>query len=168
MTLPRPDVGVILVNYRTSGYPGAVGKVVSPLSERSRVFDHCRGQRSDDLATRLAALPLEVTYVAQGRNRGYASAVNVGWRALDEPYVLLLNPDAEISLTDIERMANVLDRGAGIGAVAPLHVDRSGTVTNPYRALPSWLDIAAERTHLYRFKWAKKRVRHTAPLTSTR
>lgn len=159
MTTGESAVGVIIVNYRTADL---IERLVVRLSEtRERiasivVVDNDPGDLGDRLAARHH--DVDIAYIARDRNRGYPSAVNVGWRALVEPYVLLLNPDADVEPSAISRMAEALDREARVAAVAPLHLDPDGTVTNPYRSLPGWLDLIAERTHLYRFGWAKARV----------
>jgi GT2 family glycosyltransferase len=102
---------------------------------------------------------LPTRYIKLGGNRGYAAGVNAGWRALDTDYVLLLNPAAEIGTDSIERMADLLDVHPEVGALAPMHADHDGRPINRYHTLPSWLDLACHGTHLYRFAWAKRRVR---------
>jgi GT2 family glycosyltransferase len=102
---------------------------------------------------------LSVQHIAVDRNRGYAAAVNTAWRKLHSGYVLLLNPAADIGLGDIEQMAEVLDSSPRVGAVAPLHVDGTGRPINRYHTIPTWLDLACHGSHLYRFGWAKRRVR---------
>lgn len=155
----RSRVGVVLVNYRTAALilellrvwsdertagPHRIGSIV--------VVDNDPGQLDQLLSNP------DVDYVALDRNRGYASGVNVGWRRTHESYVLLLNPDAKVPLESIDALANVLDSRSDVGAVAPLHLGPDEQVTNPYHTLPSWLDLIAHRTRLYRFAWAKRRV----------
>jgi N-acetylglucosaminyl-diphospho-decaprenol L-rhamnosyltransferase len=158
---PNEDVGIAIVNYRTA--PSIERQLQAWSRERpveSRigaiiVVDNDAGE----LDTRIERLGLPVRYLRARGNRGYASGVNTGWRVLDHPYVLLLSPDAVISLASIDAMAAALDSEPALGAVAPLHLDRQGRPTNPFRRLPGWLDLLAHRTHLYRFEWAKRRTR---------
>ena len=152
-------VGAVVVNYRTA----------EPILDQLSVWRHERR----GAAHRLASVAIvdndpgeldelesatDVRYIRLDGNYGYANAVNRGWRATEEPYVLLLNPDARISLSAVDALASVLDTAPDVGAVAPLHLDSTDRVMNPYHTLPSWLDLIAHRTRVYRFGWAKQRV----------
>lgn len=154
-----PCVAVVVVNYR-SAQPildglrawreerrGAAHRLASIA-----IVDNDPGEL-DDLET-----AADVHYIRLDGNYGYAKAVDQGWRATHEPYALLLGPDARISLTDIDTLASVLDTAPDVGAVAPLHINSNDQVTNPYHTLPSWIDLIAHRTRVYRFAWAKQRV----------
>lgn len=160
MTGPQ-DVGVAIVNYRTArALRGLLDRWSGELPPQSRfagivIIDNDPGDLD------VASWPdLPVTYRANAGNQGYAAAVNAACRLLTAPYVLLLNPDAEIAPEGIRRMAAVLDVEPSVGAVAPLHVNRDNKVTNPYRRIPSWLDLAANATRLQHYQWAKQRVRN--------
>jgi GT2 family glycosyltransferase len=161
LVTPARDIGIAIVNYRTADLIKDQLRTWSgKLHRTSRigaivVVDNDPGE----LDVGLEQLDLPVQYLCAAGNMGYARGVNTGWRALTHPYILLLSPDAVISLASIEAMAAVLDRETTLGAVAPLHLDHQGRPTNPYRRLPRWADLLAYRTHLYRFAWAKRKTR---------
>ncbi|MEP6651103.1 MAG: glycosyltransferase, partial [Lapillicoccus sp.] len=66
-------------------------------------------------------------YVDSGRNRGFGSGVNLALAQLDdEDDVLLLNPDAVVSRSDIDRLAAALHADPRLASVAPAQVDDQG------------------------------------------
>jgi GT2 family glycosyltransferase len=65
-------------------------------------------------------------YVALGRNLGFASAVNVGLSRREGRNVLLLNPDARISPSTVDRLIAMLQADPRLCAVAPSLVDECG------------------------------------------
>jgi GT2 family glycosyltransferase len=102
---------------------------------------------SPSTATRTAATQLGAQYLASPANIGFAAAVN---RALDEFWdgrrdVLLLNPDARISMTDVQRLQHALHEGASrLAAVGPRLVGFDGVPQRADWPVPSpaqvWLD----------------------------
>lgn len=154
------DLAVAVVNYRSAGL---IRRLLGSWTEELRtaprlskivVVDNDPGGLDDveDLADR-------VRYVNLKANLGYAPGVNAACAGMSEQYILLLNPDAEVSLASIESMAAAMDADETLGAVAPLHIDHDGQPTNPFRRLPSWLDLTSHRTRIQRFEWARARVR---------
>ena len=86
-------------------------------------------------------------YVDPGRNLGFAGGVNLAIAQLTPPIgdVLLINPDAEITSSDIELLRRELHRDPSLACVAPVLLDAS--TERPIRSswpFPSpgraWLD----------------------------
>jgi hypothetical protein len=83
---------------------------------------------STDASAQLAAGVPEVTLVSNASNRGFAAAVNQGFRALDTcDLVLLLNPDAFL-LDDIQPLVRLFDD--------PLTAIAAGALCEPGSASP--------------------------------
>ena len=78
-------------------------------------------------AARLVRLP---------KNFGLTKALNIGIRAADGTYILLLHDDAVISGAGVTRLAYYLEENAEAGAVCPLLV-HDGAAAPQVRALPS-------------------------------
>jgi len=79
----------------------------------------------------------EAELIETGRNDGFAAGVNVGIRATTAPYVLVLNPDAEIwegTLADLVKLADERPRA---GAIGPMIRNSDGTVYPSGRTVPS-------------------------------
>ncbi|MGD0363340.1 MAG: glycosyltransferase family 2 protein [Bryobacteraceae bacterium] len=98
-----------------------------------------------------------VRIIANPENRGFAAAVNQGIRALDTPFVLLLNPDARLE-TDIEALIACC-RQPGVAGAGGKLVDCFGIPQAGFavRSLPSPTALICEVLLLNRM-WARNPV----------
>jgi GT2 family glycosyltransferase len=76
-------------------------------------------------------------FVRLARNFGLTRALNIGIRASDGKYVLILHDDARIAGADITKLADYLESHPEAGAVAPLLTDGGGNPTRQIGALPT-------------------------------
>jgi GT2 family glycosyltransferase len=60
-----------------------------------------------------------VRLVAQGENRGFAGGVNPGVQVATQPFVLLLNSDAQTSRASIEEAARYMTESPQVGILGP-------------------------------------------------
>jgi GT2 family glycosyltransferase len=88
-------------------------------------------------ATEKASLDAGAVYVDSGRNRGFAAAVNLGLARIPDrdADVLLLNPDARLSLSGLDRLHGELRRRPDLACVAPVQRTPGGA---PARAHWPW------------------------------
>ena len=106
---------------------GLVGAVIVTYNSREccgRAIDSCIREgldvvvvdnASDDGTAEVVATRPGVKMVRNIANLGFAAAVNLGFRQLDNRYVLLLNPDAEL-VTDVAALEReLIDAGAAGG-----------------------------------------------------
>lgn len=103
---------------------------------------------SDGSLEALDGLPVD--RIAQPRNGGFAYGVNAGWHHGDGRYVLLLNPDARISLDAIDRLTEVLDSTPQAGIAAPLIVHDDGSLDYSQRRFPRLASTYAQALFLHR------------------
>jgi GT2 family glycosyltransferase len=66
--------------------------------------------------------------IANADNLGFARACNQGWRASRAPYVLFLNPDAEVTPNAVEALARLLEDRHDVGAAGPRTRGADGTI----------------------------------------
>lgn len=93
------------------------------------------------------------TYIRLPRNVGFAAGVNAGiLTVLEGPAqdVLLLNPDAAISPSDVGRLSDAVHSGDRIAAVAPLLSDEDGVGERVMWPFPSPAQAWLEATGLGR------------------
>ena len=102
---------------------------------------------SDESVSVASGLPVAV--VALDENLGFAGGCNVGWRAGGAPYVLFLNPDAQMSANGVLRLVDALERTAA-GAVAPRIVDDSGALEWSLRRFPQVRSIYGQALFAHR------------------
>jgi N-acetylglucosaminyl-diphospho-decaprenol L-rhamnosyltransferase len=84
------------------------------------------GSADGSAAVARAVLP-SARVIEAGANLGFGRASNLGWRATRAPYVLFLNPDAEVVPRAVEVMAGVLDARPEVGIVGPRTRNADGT-----------------------------------------
>ena len=112
--------GVVIVTYNSAG---AIGPCL----------DACRGLEvvvvdnasTDSTEAESLARP-GVQFIRNTTNRGFASAVNQGVTAMDNPFILLLNPDVRL-LTSIGPLIDACEQ-TGVGIAAGQLLDESGQV----------------------------------------
>jgi GT2 family glycosyltransferase len=151
------DVSIIIVNYRTRGLVKQCLKslrraAINPTYEIF-VVDN---DGSEGLADLLREDFPEVKLLEPGRNLGFAVANNLAMRRAKGRYVLILNPDTEVTPGCVELMLAAMEQNPDIGILAPklVHPDRTRqesvhSFTKPF--VPIY-----RRTPLGRLPWARR------------
>jgi N-acetylglucosaminyl-diphospho-decaprenol L-rhamnosyltransferase len=83
--------GIVIVTYNSAGHIGRCVESALATGADVVVVDNASSDATVSEATRPG-----VRILANPDNRGFAAAVNQGIACLNAPYILLLNPDAEI------------------------------------------------------------------------
>jgi N-acetylglucosaminyl-diphospho-decaprenol L-rhamnosyltransferase len=97
-----------------------------------------------------AVAGLPVTALALPHNGGFAHGCNAGIAAGSAPYVLLLNPDADIRREAIRTLADALTADERIGAAAPRIVADDGSLEFSQRRFPRLRSTYAQALFLHR------------------
>jgi N-acetylglucosaminyl-diphospho-decaprenol L-rhamnosyltransferase len=107
------DVGIVIVTYNSAGEIGASLDAAIATGAHVIVVDNASRDATVAEVTRRGA-----RLIINDTNRGFASAVNQGFRALECPFILLLNPDAVIQ-TSLEPLCRAceLPNAAGAGGM---------------------------------------------------
>jgi len=133
-----PDLAVVIVNYNAGQYLGRAVRSSFECSGDARlevvVVDNASVDGSAEQA--LAANP-EATLIQNEDNVGFARAVNQGIRATGTPFVLLLNPDAEILSGTLAGLVKVAADHPRAGAVGPVVRDPDGGIYPSARKVPT-------------------------------
>jgi N-acetylglucosaminyl-diphospho-decaprenol L-rhamnosyltransferase len=147
------DIGAVIVTHNSEGEVGACLASVVGRVERVIVVDNAS---SDGTIEEVRHQPI-ATLVANLDNRGFAAAVNQGIRALDTPYILLLNPDAvlETGLGELVEACEEPAVGAAAGRLTGL--DGQPQVGFSVRRFPSALTLCFEVLGLNRI-WRRNPV----------
>jgi GT2 family glycosyltransferase len=113
------DVGIVIVTYNSGGEIGPCLDAALPTGAEIVVVDNAS---TDETAVEV--LKRGVRLIPNPDNRGFAAAVNQGFRELSTPYVLLLNPDAEIryGVEELKRQCGL----PGVGAAGGRTLGRDG------------------------------------------
>ena len=99
----------------------------------------------DGGAERLADEYPNVQVLALTENRSFAWAANRGAEVGSDPYLLLLNPDTELSADCLPTLLEPLERRPGVTGTVPLLVDPDGALQHRWqlRRLPGPARLAA-------------------------
>jgi len=114
---PTPAVSVVMVSYNSASIiESAIQPLAGHVDVEVIVVDNASSDGTTDLLARLfpdvSVLPMDV-------NLGFSKAVNIGVRASRGQNIMLLNPDAVVSLSVVRDLLEDLGKD-GIGLVAPV------------------------------------------------
>jgi len=106
-----PDIGIVIVTYNSRAEIGACLEAAIASGADVVVVDNASSDGTIEEVRRHG-----VRLLSNAGNRGFAAAVNQGFAALTTPFVLLLNPDAQLrGGLDAMAAACRLPRAAGAG-----------------------------------------------------
>lgn len=126
------DAGIVVVTHESEAEIGECLDRAMPTGAEIVVVDNASTDRTCVEVTRRS-----VRLITNPENRGFAAAVNQGIRALETPFVLLLNPDARLE-TSLDALVECCRRPGVAGAGGKL-VDAAGLPQTGFavRRLPS-------------------------------
>jgi GT2 family glycosyltransferase len=123
---------------------------------------------TDGTADELA--DLGVRLIERQTNDGFAIACNVGWRAGDAPFVLIVNPDVTIEGESVQALVSLLERRPDVAAVGPRIVDPRGALEFSQRRFPRLRSTFAQAVLLHRVfpkaDWTDEVIRDPASYES--
>jgi N-acetylglucosaminyl-diphospho-decaprenol L-rhamnosyltransferase len=138
--VPRTDVAVVVVNYNAGEY---LARCVASVVEASAglavdllVVDNASRDGSTRAAARRAP---QIRVIENPTNRGLSAAWNQGARAVDAPWILFLNPDAEICQGSLRSFVEAGDRRPDVAVLGPVIRNPDGTVYESGRVFPGVL-----------------------------
>ncbi len=133
-----PDLGVVVVNFNAGAFIlrslRSAFEAAGDARVEAVVVDNASSDQSTDL---VAAEHPDVRLIRNGSNRGFAAAANQGIQATTAPYVLLLNPDAEITAGTLSGLLKVASDHPGVGALGPLIREPDGRIYPSARKVPT-------------------------------
>jgi len=146
----RPDVSILLVNYRT---PALLARCLAALAAaetratcETLVIDNAPlDEAARELAERHGA-----TYIRSERNLGLGRALNLGMARGAGRHFLILNPDIEVAPGALDALIVFLDAHPAVGIVGPQLLDPDGSLQYSARTFYTLSAILLRRTFLGR------------------
>jgi GT2 family glycosyltransferase len=140
------SVDAVIVSYNSSRQ---LRSCVEPLTRidgvHVTVVDNASSDRSLSTVSDLPVYAIDTR-----RNGGFAYGCNIGWRSGSSPYVLFLNPDAQLDDTALRTLVHVAESRPRVGIVAPRIVDENGALQFSLRRFPRLRSTYAQALFLYR------------------
>jgi GT2 family glycosyltransferase len=176
------QVDVVIVNYRGAdlvaqalarlrplGAPWPYGRIW--LVDNSADPQHSLALQAVVDAARREKAPItsgmgiaDIELITPARNGGFGAGCNAAWARSKAPYMLLLNPDAQMEPAAVRALAEVLDANPRLGAVSPrTWWDRVGgwVLPCPTPQQP-WIRLRSARASRQDpSAWAQAQVRRT-------
>jgi GT2 family glycosyltransferase len=147
----RPVLSIVIVNWNTRDYlVGALKSIFDAppaFAFEAIVVDNAS---SDGSAGAVAAGFPQVRLIASGTNAGYAEGNNLGLRASNGVYVLLLNPDVVVPPGALERAVEIMKARPKVGALGARLVNPDGSPQRSVRGFPTPWAIFCEAAGLSR------------------
>jgi N-acetylglucosaminyl-diphospho-decaprenol L-rhamnosyltransferase len=132
------DLGVVVVNYNAGEHLlRCIASVEAHAGDAVVEIVVVDNASTDGSSAKLAERHPGVTLIENHDNRGFATAVNQGIRAVTAPYVFVLNPDAEISAGTLAGFVKLAGDHPNAGAIGPLVRDLDGSLYPSARKVPS-------------------------------
>lgn len=116
-----PALTIVIVSYNSAA---VLGKLLAPLAGHGMditVVDNGSLDQSQSIARGFPGVQ-----VIESGNIGYGRAANLGFRAAQTPYVLLINPDVVISRESIGAMLALAESDPSVGIVSGQMFYREG------------------------------------------
>ena len=134
---PRADLAVVVVNYNTGEYlVRCLMSVVEASGELALdvlIVDNASRDGSARVAVERTP---RVRLIENPTNRGLSAGWNQGALAVDAPWILFLNPDAEIWQGDLGGFVKVGEGHGDVALLGPVIRNPNGTIYESGRAFP--------------------------------
>ncbi|HXF57853.1 MAG TPA: glycosyltransferase family 2 protein [Actinomycetota bacterium] len=132
-----PDLAVVVVNYNSGAFLGRCLRSAFEAAGDARLEVVVVDNASTDGSLEAARGLPGVRVVRNRTNRGFAAAANQGIQATSAPFVLLLNPDAQVLAGTLGGLLKVARDHPRAGAIGPLVRAPDGRVYPSARRVPS-------------------------------
>ena len=121
------DVSVVIVNHNGNGFLET--SVASACASAQQVIVVDNASDDDSIAmleSRAGEFP-SLRIIRNDRNLGFSKACNIGIEASHREWILLLNPDARLTETSLDRLVEALRDNPGAGMAGPRLTNPDGT-----------------------------------------
>lgn len=132
-----PDLAVVVVNHNAGSFLLRCLRSVEERAAGAELEVVLVDNGSTDGSAEQAAAAFPQVRVIRRENRGFAAGVNTGIAATSAPYVLVLNPDAEIFRGTLAGLVRLAEERPRAGAMGPMIRNPDGTVYPSGRMVPS-------------------------------
>jgi len=123
----KPELLVVIVNYNSADYLDACLESLREdqgVNFETIVVDNASTEPFREVADKYP----EVKLTESEKNVGFAGANNIVIRETDTPFVLLLNPDTEVTEDALGSLVNFLKENQNVGVVGPKLIHDDGSV----------------------------------------
>lgn len=128
---------IIIVTYNAKDYTETLFKKLLPngMEEDMELIllDNCSTDGIREVVKSMEGQK-NIKVILSNENLGFAKGNNEAAKSASGEYLFLLNPDTEITFSEIRKMTDYLDENQNVGVVGPKIYDFSGLVQESYGA----------------------------------
>jgi len=143
------DLSIIILNYRQSGL---IKYLLKRLIDDSPRLDYeiivVDNDSHDDIDKITSAFGEPIILIKAEKNRGYAAGNNLGIKLANGKYIMILNPDIDISGQSIETLVEFMNNNPKVGIAGPRINNPDGTLQYSCSRFPDWRLPFFRRTFL--------------------
>jgi N-acetylglucosaminyl-diphospho-decaprenol L-rhamnosyltransferase len=134
----EPVADIVIVNYNAASYLYAcLQSVVTESVAQIVVVDNASTDNSSVVVEQMQREYPNIRWLPAGANLGFGGGVNRGFAATTQPFVFVMNPDAEIRPGAISSLLRFATSNPTVGVVGPRVVNLDGTTYPSARAFPN-------------------------------
>jgi len=165
-----PEISIVIVNYNSGEFlAGTLQSIINhqPSNEwEVIIFDNASTDASLERAKSLVKSDARFSFIMNNANAGYGKGNNLGAKDAKGDYILLLNPDTEITENAIDLLYQYLKNNNDVGSVGPRLIGSDGSSTVSFGFFPNAKGIITEAFFPGRFQNAKSGGLGIAPDSS--
>ena len=148
------ELSIIIVNWNAGAFlQRCVQSVIqNPPSVRWEiiVIDNASTDHSTEWLKSASASSAQIKLIENSENAGFGRANNQGFKLSNAPFVLLLNPDTEVTQGAIDTLIATLNSDSRTGACGPRLINADGSVQiSVWRNPPAAWEILLSQLKLY-------------------
>lgn len=137
---PYKQLSIVIVNYNVKDLLKkcleSIFKYEKDIEFEVIVVDNNSKDHSPEMLKR--DFP-QVKLIENNRNLGFSRACNQGIKESRGRYILLLNPDTELTPGGLKKMIDFMDSNPDVGICGPKMMDKEGKLQFSCRSFPSYL-----------------------------
>jgi GT2 family glycosyltransferase len=135
---PVPDISILIVSWNTCSLTEAcLNSIPGSVADGTAVETIVVDNGSVDGSLEMLRGRDDVELVENGRNVGYAEAVNQAFARSQAPLVLLLNSDVDLEVGSIDVLVRFLAERPEVAGVGPLYLNPDGSFQQHHYRLPT-------------------------------
>lgn len=135
---PAPDISILIVSWNTCALTQAcLDSIPAAVDPETALETIVVDNGSADGSVEMLRARHDIDLVQNGRNLGYAAAVNQAFAQARGRLVLLLNSDIEFVAGSLDALVRFLDRRPDVAGVGPLYLNPDGSFQQHHFRLPT-------------------------------
>lgn len=154
------DLSIIILNYQSKGLVKQCLKGIKnsnlSLSYEIIVVDNAS---NDGCLEMVKNNFLGVKTIQADKNHGYAAGNNLGIKATQGKYIMILNPDVAVLENSIQLMFEFMENRVEVGLAGPRLINPDKSVQFSCMKFPTLLTPLYRRTFLGRFQFVQKKLK---------